>query len=62
MSGQTHLAVAYIGMIVALGIWTWTVFARGKNLEARIDSLALAMDATDKLQDKLAPTSSEESE
>tara|TARA_B100000945_G_C20172269_1_gene498313 strand:+ start:479 stop:667 length:189 start_codon:yes stop_codon:yes gene_type:complete len=62
MSGQTHLAVAYIGMIVALGIWTWTVFARGKNLEARIDSLTLAMDATDKLQDKSVSTSSEESE
>ncbi len=62
MSGQTHLAVAYIGMIVALGIWTWTVFARGKNLEARIDSLALAMDETDKLQDELVSTSSEESE
>ena len=62
MSGQTHLAVAYIGMIVALGIWTWTVFARGKNLEARIDSLALAMDETGKLQDELVSTSSEESE
>jgi hypothetical protein len=62
MSGQTHLAVAYIGMIVALGIWTWTVFARGKNLEARIDSLALAMDETSKLQDEFVSTSSEESE
>ena len=50
MSGQTHLAVAYIGMIVALGIWTWTVFARGKNLEARIDSLTLAIDAAAKLK------------
>ena len=62
MSGQTHLAVAYIGMIVALGIWTWTVFARGKNLEARIDSLTLAIDAAAILQDELVSTSSEESE
>ena len=39
MSGQTHLAVAYIGMIVALGIWTWTVFARSKDLEQRIHAI-----------------------
>ena len=47
MSGQTHLAIAYVGMVVALGIWTWTVFARGKTLEARIDSLESALKSSE---------------
>ena len=25
MSGQTYLTVAYLGMIGALALWTWTV-------------------------------------
>jgi len=43
MSGETHLAAAYLGMIAALGIWTWTVFSRSKKLEERIKALELAL-------------------
>ena len=43
MSGQTYLTVAYIGMIGALALWTWTVFARSKSLQEKIDSLEKAM-------------------
>ena len=43
MSGQTYLTVAYLGMIAALALWTWTVFARSKSLEAKIDSLEKAL-------------------
>ena len=43
MSGQTQLAIAYIGMIAALGIWTWTVFSRSKKLEEKIRALELAL-------------------
>jgi len=43
MSGQTYLTVAYLGMIGALALWTWTVFARSKSLEAKIDSLVKAL-------------------
>lgn len=39
MSGQTYLTVAYLGMIGALALWTWTVFARSRTLEAKIESL-----------------------
>ena len=37
--GMTYLAVAYIGMLFAIGIWTWTVFARSKDLEQRIHAI-----------------------
>ena len=30
MSGQTYLTVAYLGMIAALALWTWTVFVGPK--------------------------------
>ena len=49
MNGQTYLIAAYLGMIGALAIWTWTVFARSKNLQSKIDSLekALARDESE---------------
>ena len=37
--GMTYLAVAYIGMLFGIGIWTWTVFARSKDLEQRIHAI-----------------------
>ena len=37
--GITYLAVAYIGMLFAIGIWTWTVFARSKDLEQRLHAI-----------------------
>jgi hypothetical protein len=43
MNGEIHLAVAYIGMITALGIWTWTVFTRSNKLEEKIKALELAL-------------------
>ena len=36
MSELTHLALAYLGMIGAIAIWTWTVFSRSKKLEQKI--------------------------
>ena len=43
MSDQTYLTVAYICMIGGLALWTWTVFARSKSLQEKIDSLKKAM-------------------
>ena len=37
--GMTYLAVAYIGMLFGIGIWTWTVFARSTDLEQRIHAI-----------------------
>ena len=39
MEGMTYLAIAYLGMILGLGIWTWTVVTRSKNLQSRIKAL-----------------------
>ena len=37
--GMTYLAVAYLGMLVAIGIWTWTVFPRSNDLQKRIEAV-----------------------
>ena len=60
MSGQTYLTVAYLGMIGALALWTWTVFARSKTLQNKIDSLEKALqnrDRTDEVTDLDTPES-----
>jgi len=44
MSDQTYLTAAYICMIGALALWTWTVFARSNSLQKKIDSLEKAME------------------
>lgn len=45
MEGMTYLAVAYFGMIVAVGLWTYTVVQRSRNLSERIDALEAAVKA-----------------
>ena len=37
--GLTYLAVAYLGMLIAIGIWTWTVFTRSNELEQRVQAV-----------------------
>ena len=44
MEGITYLAVAYLGMIVGLGIWTYTVFSRSNSLKDRIEALRKSLD------------------
>lgn len=45
MSELTHLTLAYLGMIGAIAIWTWTVFSRSKRLEQKIIILEGMMDS-----------------
>ena len=47
MSDQTYLTAAYICMIGALALWTWTVFARSNSLQQKIDSLEKAISRND---------------
>lgn len=47
MSDQTYLTAAYICMIGALALWTWTVFARSNSLQQKIDSLEKAISKND---------------
>ena len=62
MSDQTYLTVAYLGMIGALALWTWTVFARSKTLQNKIDSLEKAMESKNEtvvVEDIITPESVE---
>jgi hypothetical protein len=43
MEDTVYLAVAYIGMLVGLAIWTWTVLSRSKNLEARLAAVEASL-------------------
>jgi hypothetical protein len=46
MEGMTYLAVAYFGMIIAVGLWTYTVVQRSRHLSERMDALEAAVKAT----------------
>lgn len=39
VEGMTYLAVAYLGMLVAIALWTWTVVQRSRRLDERLESL-----------------------
>ena len=36
MDAKTYLSIAYLGMIFAIAIWTWTIVSRSRTLEQRI--------------------------
>ena len=36
MDDKTYLSIAYLGMIFAIAIWTWTIVSRNRTLEQRI--------------------------
>ena len=42
LEGMTYLAVAYLGMLVAIALWTWTVVQRSRRLDERLDALERA--------------------
>ena len=45
--GMTYLAVAYLGMLIAIGIWTWTDFSRSNDLEQRIQAVERSIETTE---------------
>jgi len=49
--GMTYLAVAYLGMLVAIALWTWTVFARSNDLEKRIEAVERSFETVDREQE-----------
>ena len=42
MEGLTYLALAYLGMLGAIALWTWTVVRRSQRLEQRLAALERA--------------------
>ncbi len=45
--GMTYLAVAYLGMLIAIGLWTWTVFSRSNDLEQRVKAVERSISTTE---------------
>ena len=47
MEGMTYLAVGYFGMVVGIGLWTYTVVVRSRKLADRLDAMEAALDRLD---------------
>ena len=43
MEGMTYLAVAYLGMLVAIALWTWTVTKQSRRLDERLKAMERAV-------------------
>ena len=60
--GMTYLAVAYLGMLIAIGIWTWTVFSRSNDLQQRIEAVEGKIEASKPKSVVITSPASEEQE
>ncbi|MCH1539826.1 MAG: hypothetical protein L7S56_00095 [Candidatus Poseidonia sp.] len=45
LEGMTYLAVAYVGMVIAIGIWTFTVMQRSRQLVRRVEAMEEAIES-----------------
>ena len=45
MDDKTYLSIAYLGMIFAIAIWTWTIVSRSRTLEQRIIAMEESLNA-----------------
>ena len=54
MEGTNYLTIAYLGMIAALGIWTWTVVIRSRRIEARLEAVESSIGIDPPQADELA--------
>ncbi|MEC7351222.1 MAG: hypothetical protein VXZ04_04650 [Candidatus Thermoplasmatota archaeon] len=54
MEGMTHLAVAYLGMLVAIALWTWTVTKRSRRLDERLKAMERAVESAGSVEKTLA--------
>ena len=44
MDDKTYLSIAYLGMIFAIAIRTWTIVSRSRTLEKRIIAMEESLD------------------
>jgi hypothetical protein len=54
MEGTNYLTVAYLGMITAIALWTWTVVVRSRSIEARLEAVELSIGINASLADEIA--------
>lgn len=52
VEGITYLAVAYLGMLVAIALWTWTVVQRSRRLDERLEALERVESGEPEAQEK----------
>ena len=54
MEDRTYLSIAYLGMIFALAIWTWTIVSRSRSMEQRILAMEESLDIKPSNADSIA--------
>ena len=54
MDDKTYLSIAYLGMIFALAIWTWTIVSRSRTMEQRIIAMEESLNVDSKVVDSIA--------
>ena len=54
MDGMNYLTIAYLGMIVGIAVWTWTVVTRSKSIEARLEAVEASVDVSASEADSVA--------
>ena len=55
MDDITYLSIAYLGMIIGIAIWTWTIVSRSRVLEQRIIAMEESLNTDSKPIDTVAP-------
>jgi len=51
MESITYLAIAYLGMLFALGLWTYIVATRHNRLKLQIESMKEVMEHMNAMKD-----------
>ena len=54
MEDKTYLSIAYLGMILGLAIWTWTIISRSRKLELRIIAMEESLNIKQAEADSIA--------
>tara|TARA_B100001564_G_C20300855_1_gene516871 strand:- start:82 stop:267 length:186 start_codon:yes stop_codon:yes gene_type:complete len=54
MEDKTYLSIAYLGMILGIAIWTWTVVSRSRRLESRISAMEESLNLNPSQSDSIA--------
>lgn len=57
MDDKTYLSVAYLGMIFAIAIWTWTIVSRSRRMEQRLIAMEESLNVDSKIVDSVANAS-----
>tara|TARA_Y100000768_G_C23658530_1_gene531971 strand:- start:57 stop:239 length:183 start_codon:yes stop_codon:yes gene_type:complete len=57
MDGMNYLSFAYLGMIAAIAVWTWTIVSRSRSIEERLAAVEASIGIDSDDADELAKLS-----